>query len=203
MEWKSNPVLGIIDIPALDECLHAVRGSGAWHTRGAAAPRQVHVSAVSSLAESLFLTSEVASFSARSAATNLRPLASGLPAGPHLGRLLRLFDGRDRPGRTHGRSDHERLGRRRRAADHRRGRRHLHRLAMVIPRSTAAKAWRPMATSWPKRSRSRPPRRNSGIHEDSDSRHSTPGILTNSTARLRSRQRRGPRPCVVKRSATA
>ena len=67
MESQSNPALGIIVIPALDECLHAMRGSGAWYTRGIAAPRQVHVSSVSSLAESLFLTSEVASFGARGA----------------------------------------------------------------------------------------------------------------------------------------
>ncbi len=68
MEWESNPVLGIIVIPALDECLHALRGGGAWHTRGDAAPRQVHVSTVPMLAESLFLTSEVASFGERDAA---------------------------------------------------------------------------------------------------------------------------------------
>jgi histidinol-phosphatase len=65
---EPRSLLGIIYIPALDECLYAVRGGGAWHTRGAGAPRQVHVSAVSSLAESLFLTSEVASFGQRGAA---------------------------------------------------------------------------------------------------------------------------------------
>jgi histidinol phosphatase-like enzyme (inositol monophosphatase family) len=67
MECDSSPVLGIIVIPALDECLYAVRGSGAWYTRGENAPRQVHVSNVPTLAESLFLTSEVASFGQRNA----------------------------------------------------------------------------------------------------------------------------------------
>ncbi len=68
MECDSNPVLGIIVIPALGECAYAVRGGGAWHTRGEGAPRQVHVSAVATLAESLFLTSEVANFGQRDAA---------------------------------------------------------------------------------------------------------------------------------------
>jgi histidinol-phosphatase len=68
MEWQSQPVIGIIVIPALDECLQAVPGGGAWHTRGDAAPRQVRVSNVPTLAESLFLTSEVTSFGQRGAA---------------------------------------------------------------------------------------------------------------------------------------
>ncbi|HEV3418520.1 MAG TPA: histidinol-phosphatase [Pirellulales bacterium] len=68
MEFESRAVLGIIVIPALDECVHAVRGQGAWHARGSQPPRQVHVSSTKTLSESLFCTSEVASFGARGAA---------------------------------------------------------------------------------------------------------------------------------------
>lgn len=68
MECESRSELGIIVIPALDECLHAARGKGAWHARGGEHPRRVHVSNVAALAESLFVTSEVASFAARDAA---------------------------------------------------------------------------------------------------------------------------------------
>jgi histidinol-phosphatase len=68
MECESSPVLGIIVIPALGECLYAVRGCGAWYTRGENAPRQVLVSNVPTLAESLFLTSEVAIFGQRNSA---------------------------------------------------------------------------------------------------------------------------------------
>jgi histidinol-phosphatase len=69
MEFESRAVLGIIVIPALDECVHAVRGQGAWHARGNQPPRRVHVSSTKALSESLFCTSEVASFGARGAAT--------------------------------------------------------------------------------------------------------------------------------------
>jgi histidinol-phosphatase len=68
LEFDSQTALGIIDMPALDECLHAARGQGAWHVRGDGPPRRVRVSTTKTLAESLFLTSEVASFGARGAA---------------------------------------------------------------------------------------------------------------------------------------
>src|SRR5205823_2819246 len=38
LEFESQSVLGVIDIPALDECLHAARGQGAWHMRGNGSP---------------------------------------------------------------------------------------------------------------------------------------------------------------------
>jgi histidinol-phosphatase len=68
LEYESQPVLGIIEIPALDERAFAARGQGAWHSKGAAPPRRVHVSSTKTLAESLFLTSEVSSFGQRGAA---------------------------------------------------------------------------------------------------------------------------------------
>ncbi|HKD37635.1 MAG TPA: histidinol-phosphatase [Pirellulales bacterium] len=68
LEFESQPVLGVIEIPALDERAFAARGQGAWYSKGSAPPRRVHVSPTKTLAESLFLTSEVASFGQRGAA---------------------------------------------------------------------------------------------------------------------------------------
>ena len=53
---------GVIHIPALGEMLHAAVGQGAWHQRGGAKPIRAQVSQRTSLAESLFCTSEVATF---------------------------------------------------------------------------------------------------------------------------------------------
>lgn len=62
IEHEGASVVGVILIPPLDECVYAAKGLGAWYTRGNAEPRPARVSACASLAESLFLTSEVASF---------------------------------------------------------------------------------------------------------------------------------------------
>ncbi len=67
LEHQSRCELGIIIIPALDEAIYAARGQGAWYVRGDRPPQRAQVSAVSRLADSLFLTSEVASFGARNA----------------------------------------------------------------------------------------------------------------------------------------
>lgn len=57
--------LGVIRAPALDEVIYACRGGGAWHLRGSGPKRQVHVNQTTSLAKSLLLTSEVATFRKR------------------------------------------------------------------------------------------------------------------------------------------
>lgn len=67
VERGGTSVVGVIYIPALDECVYAAAGSGAWYTRGSAAPRPAHVSARSQLTEAVFLTSQVDSFSSRGA----------------------------------------------------------------------------------------------------------------------------------------
>jgi histidinol-phosphatase len=69
VEHDSQSVLGIIGIPALDECVYAAVGQGAWYVRGRAAPIRARVSRTERLAESLFCTSEVASFGPRGAST--------------------------------------------------------------------------------------------------------------------------------------
>jgi histidinol-phosphatase len=58
--------LGVIYIPALDEGAYAARGGGAYHFRGAESPRPARVSR-RSLADGLFLTSQVDSFAKRGA----------------------------------------------------------------------------------------------------------------------------------------
>ncbi len=68
IEHAGQPAAGVIYIPPLDECVYAARGSGAWYERGAAEPRRAAVSTRSSLADGLFLTSEVGSFARRGAA---------------------------------------------------------------------------------------------------------------------------------------
>ena len=129
LEHQTRSVLGIIVLPALDECLYAAVGQGAWHVAAANRRCGPAFRDRGSLAESLFCTSETASFGKRGAAAVYDGLQAAARLGPHLGRLLRLLSGGHRPGRVDGRSDHERVGRRGVAADHGRSRRHLHRLA--------------------------------------------------------------------------
>jgi len=64
VEHQDQSVLGVIVIPALDECVYAARGQGAWYVHGHQPPRRARVSDCRRLAEGLFLTSEVASFQA-------------------------------------------------------------------------------------------------------------------------------------------
>jgi histidinol phosphatase-like enzyme (inositol monophosphatase family) len=60
-----DPVVGVINIPALDESIHAACGRGAWYVRGNLAPRPARVSSVGKLADGLFCTSEIATFAKR------------------------------------------------------------------------------------------------------------------------------------------
>lgn len=62
VEHGGQGVVGVILIPALEECVYAAKGHGAWYTRGSAAPVPARVSHCSRLAEGLFLTSEVICF---------------------------------------------------------------------------------------------------------------------------------------------
>jgi histidinol phosphatase-like enzyme (inositol monophosphatase family) len=62
IEQEGQPVAGVIRIPALDECVYAAVGQGAWYVRGGDSPRPARVSECPRLAEGLFVTSEVASF---------------------------------------------------------------------------------------------------------------------------------------------
>ncbi|MGI6414652.1 MAG: histidinol-phosphatase [Thermoguttaceae bacterium] len=62
IEQEGEGAAGVILIPALDECVYAARGQGAWYIRGSAFPQRARVSDCPRLGEGLFLTSEVACF---------------------------------------------------------------------------------------------------------------------------------------------
>jgi len=68
LEHHGRSVLGVIHLPALDETLWGLAGGDAWFARGADAPRPARVSTRATLAESVFCTSEVASFAKRGSA---------------------------------------------------------------------------------------------------------------------------------------
>jgi histidinol phosphatase-like enzyme (inositol monophosphatase family) len=63
---ENEPVVGVIHAPALAETVYAAKGAGCWFTLGAdAKPQASRVSNVERLSESLFVTTEVASFTTR------------------------------------------------------------------------------------------------------------------------------------------
>ncbi len=62
IEHQGEPVAGVIHLPALDECVYAARGGGAWYLQGQKPKRPARVSRQAPLSQSLFVTSEVASF---------------------------------------------------------------------------------------------------------------------------------------------
>lgn len=68
-------VLGVIHLPALNECVYAAKGLGAWQKLGDAPPIPAQVSEATSLREGSFLTSEVQSFLDRGAENVYRGLA--------------------------------------------------------------------------------------------------------------------------------
>jgi len=63
VEHAGQPVVGLILIPALDECVYAAAGQGAWYVAGKEPPRPARVSDCPALGEALFLTSEIPNFS--------------------------------------------------------------------------------------------------------------------------------------------
>lgn len=62
VEHEGESVLGVIRIPALDECVYAATGQGAWYVSGNRPAQRTSVNQCPRLDESLFLTSEVATF---------------------------------------------------------------------------------------------------------------------------------------------
>lgn len=62
VEHGGESVIGVNLVPALDECVYAAQGQGAWYVRGERAPVPARVSECARLSEGLFLTSEVANF---------------------------------------------------------------------------------------------------------------------------------------------
>lgn len=64
VEHSGRSAVGVIRIPALDECVYASAGQGAWHVAAGAAPTPARVSAKDRLAAGLFCTSAVRTFDA-------------------------------------------------------------------------------------------------------------------------------------------
>ena len=63
VEYAGEPVIGVIQLPALGEAVWAMRGSGAWHESPRfKSPQQAQVSKCQELGEGLFLTSSVTAF---------------------------------------------------------------------------------------------------------------------------------------------
>ncbi len=62
VEHDGRSVVGVILIPALDECVYAAEGEGAFYTVQGSSPRAARVSTRARLGEGLFVTSEVANF---------------------------------------------------------------------------------------------------------------------------------------------
>ncbi len=67
VELERDSVVGVIYIPALDECVFAARGGGAWYTKNGSKPRPTSISGQRELAGAVFLTSEVETFVERGA----------------------------------------------------------------------------------------------------------------------------------------
>jgi histidinol phosphatase-like enzyme (inositol monophosphatase family) len=67
VQCQRRSVLGVINAPAVGECVYAAAGLGAWHRLGDAAPSRARVSAATRLDEGLFVTSEVECFEQRGA----------------------------------------------------------------------------------------------------------------------------------------
>ena len=63
VEQDGESILGVICLPALDQCVYAAAGMGAWQVSGVDAPKPARVSRRSSLADVTFITSEVEGFS--------------------------------------------------------------------------------------------------------------------------------------------
>lgn len=62
VEHEGEPAAGVIVVPALDECIYAAAEQGAWYVHGKTPPQPAKVSECKTLADGLFLTSDVATF---------------------------------------------------------------------------------------------------------------------------------------------
>jgi histidinol-phosphatase len=58
VEHHQQSAIGVIYMPALDECIHAATGQGAWHQRGDGPLRRARVSSRASLADALVCASD-------------------------------------------------------------------------------------------------------------------------------------------------
>jgi len=80
IEHEGESILGVIHIPALDECVYAATGWGAWYVHGGRPPQPAKVSSRRPLSQGLFLTSDTTGFDqiGRSDAYDRLAAAAGL-----------------------------------------------------------------------------------------------------------------------------
>jgi histidinol-phosphatase len=76
VEHDGRALAGLVYMPGLDEGVYASAGQGTWHFRGGDSPRRCRVSQKRTLAEGVFLTSQVDTFAKRSAAAAYDALQS-------------------------------------------------------------------------------------------------------------------------------
>ncbi|MDO4570948.1 MAG: histidinol-phosphatase [Planctomycetia bacterium] len=63
VEFEGKAVVGVIYIPALDECVYAMKGGGAWYVRGeGGVPQRARVSNCATLRDALVLTTDEKTF---------------------------------------------------------------------------------------------------------------------------------------------
>jgi len=74
VEHEGKAVVGVVEMPALDERIYAARGSGAWHSRGDEQPVAARVSTAKSLSEGTFVTTQVSTFADRALANDDKSL---------------------------------------------------------------------------------------------------------------------------------
>lgn len=67
VEYAQRSVIGVIEMPALGESLHAAEGRGAWHAQGDEPPRAAHVSPRDRLVDGLFVTTQIDLYERRAA----------------------------------------------------------------------------------------------------------------------------------------
>ena len=65
VEYDGRSVIGVIDIPALEECVYAATGRGCWYLRGTESARQTRVSKTPRLDQGLLVTTQIDSFAVR------------------------------------------------------------------------------------------------------------------------------------------
>ena len=67
VEYQQRSIVGVIYLPALDECVYAAQGCGAWYVAGGREPQAARVSSCERLADALFVASQVDLFEKRDA----------------------------------------------------------------------------------------------------------------------------------------
>ena len=145
VEYDGQCVLGVIRIPALDECLYAAKGQGAWYFVGHNQPTACPGIAAKTACQGPICHQRGDYLRPDRPACGVRSTSGRHATDAHLGRLLRLSDGGHRPCRPDGRSGNGRLGRRGLVAHSRRSGRNLHRLARAEHHLHAAKESPPTA----------------------------------------------------------